>query len=723
MKLQQKITSIIFALSVYFASNIAYAIPSLKSKDKDAPSILKADQIDGDRLNNSLIADGNVEITKGNSIFHADKVTYEKDGGMIKAFGNIRAKNLEVGNLTAGSAEVKDDFSSGEFLKSKIIFDDGSYLISPKIERKSQLVTILQSPIYSICPNPEISNDNEIAGKKSDFASIKSDKTTIDREEEVIRSRGAVLRIYDVPLLYTPYLSVGLPSKKRKSGFLTPSYIRTSNLGLGVRVPYYVDIAPNVDLITAPIITINNQFVIENKFRHLTSYGSYVLEPEIANNEIKRNIDSNITNRTKKDLRWRLKGEGSFDYNLNTGLDFKLNFVGDRDYGRDYHFDYITNYTLSHVNLDNIKGRDYQSVKLIKIQELENEDYQRAEPFIVPINSYIETKPNSGNFKEKFALTSNATTIVREDGVQYRRVSATPEFSVPLNLKGNLFTFDTKVQGDLYSIENNSRTLNQELDKTTQSNYKPEISLNWKLPLIKKSQKSTLMIEPMANFVVSTYKKSFNQDINEDSNDNELTVSNLFVSDRISGFDRNESGKRLNYGVKSSLFNNYGEFGLTVGQGYKKGDNQDVAIRGFGNNNKSNFVGQASYKAVKYLSLNYSFQLNQANFRNEVNQLQASLDFDKITFSSNYLLIRRSEQNLDKKEQVSLNSGIKLNKDWKMNLTVRKDLITNRTLSRSVIFDRDGCCTNFMFSVTETNPSTLSKPQKSFNISLQFKNL
>jgi len=723
MMLRRKITSAFFASLICFLPDFAFALPSAKMKDKGVPSVLKADEVDGDREKNILTATGNVEVTKGSSVFYADKVTYEKDGGVIKAFGNIKAKNIEVGNLIASSAEVKDDFSQGQFLDSRIVFDDGSYLISPKVERKSAVTTVLYKPIYSICPNPDISNDNEIAGKKRDFASIKSKNTTIDREEDVIRSKNAVLRIYDVPLLYTPYLSVALPSKKRKSGFLSPSYIRTSNLGLGVKVPYYFNIDSNIDLTTSPLVTFNNQFLIENQLRHLTSYGEYDLNLEVANNEIKRTVDSNVVKRTEKSLRWRLRGIGKFDYTLNTGLDFKLNLVGDRDYGRDYHFDFITNYTLSHVNLDYIKGREYHAVKLVKIQELENYDDKVAEPTIIPIDSHIESKPRLGFFKEKFALTSNATTITREDGVQYRRVTAIPELSVPFNMNGNLFTLDTKIQGDLYSVENNSVTRDQDINRTTQSNYKPETSINWRLPLIKKNKESTLMIEPMANFVVSSYKKSFDESINEDSNDNELTVTNLFVSDRISGFDRNESGKRVNYGVKSSLFNSFGEFDLNIGQGYRSGGTQDVSIRGFGTNNKSNFVGQASYKAIKYLSVNYSFQLNQSNFRNEVNQLNTTLDFDKVMISSGYLLIRKSEQNLNKKEQMSFESRFKLSADWRVGFLMKKDLITNRTLSRSAILERDGCCTNFMFSISETNPSSLSKPQKSFNISLQFKNL
>ncbi len=705
-----------------FAPQNSWAIDLLKKNKQSVPAVLKADEVHGDKNTNTLIADGNVEVVKGDSVVYADQMIYEKDGHMVRAMGNVRIKNIEVGNVTANQADIKDDFSSGTFFDTKLIFNDGSYLISPKITRQSPLITILKNPVYSLCPNPEISSDNTILGKKRDLISIKSTKTIIDREQGMIRSRNGVIRFYDVPFLYTPYISMPLLSKERKSGFLYPSYSKTTNLGLGVNIPYYFNIAPNMDLLTTPRISLsNNQILVNNQLRHRTSYGEYKAILEVANNKITSNSNSTVLNRTQNQYRWNLSGEGIFDFTKNLGLDFKTDIIGDRNYLRDYHFSY-SNYTLSKVNLDYINGRDYHAAKLIKIQELENYSSKNAAPLVLPqLDSYIESKPMS--LKEKFSLTSNVTSITREDGLQYRRATAIPEVNLPLILQGNLFNFNSKFQTDIYSLENNFRSSATNNYDSFASNYKPEASLSWRLPLIKKSKYNTLMIEPMANFVISSYKKNFNDLPNEDSNNSELTVSNLFVADRISGFDRNESGTRLNYGVKTSFFNKYGEFGLTIGQGLKKGGKQDVGIQGFGNNNKSNIVGQTIYKAVKYFSIFYSFQLNESNYKSDVNQVNATLTFDRIQFSTDYLLVRKTQQNLIEKNQLAFSSRIKINNQWSTTLTANKDLVLGRTLSRGIAVNRDGCCTIFGFSVMETNPSTLNKPQRSFNMSLVFKNL
>lgn len=725
MNFWRRITFLLpFFVAVLVAQNV-WAIPPIKkNKDNSPHAVLKADEIDGDQETKTLTATGNVEVTKGASAVYADKVTYNKNGGMIRAFGHVKIKDLEVGNVRANNLEIKDDFSSGKFYDTKMIFSDGSYLDSPEIDRQTPFITVLQSPIFSICPNPEIAADNELAGKRRDFVSIKSNVTTIDREQQVIRSKGGILRFYNVPVLYTPYLRVPLKSKKRDSGFLNPSYAKSTNLGLGIRVPYYFNLAPNMDLTVTPLIGISkNQFIINNDFRHYSTYGNYQGIFEIANNKITSNSNTTVVSRTNNEYRWNLIGNGTFDFTKDVGLDFIGNTVGDKDYLRDYHFNYL-NYTLTKVNLDYIKGRDYHAIKTIRIQELDPAANAEAAPLILPqIDSHIETKPFF--FKEKFALTSNMTVITRQDGLQYRRATMTPEANLPFNIHGNLFAINARAQTDAYSLENNFQFTSRTNDyDSVQTNMKPELSMSWRLPLIRKSETNTLMIEPMINLVTSAYTENFNKLPNEDSNESELSVSNLFVTDRIAGFDRNESGKRINYGVKSSLFNRFGEFGLTLGQGYRKAGNaQDVVIRGFTDNNKSNIVGQALYKAAKYFTITYSFQLGESNYSNQVNQITTVLDLSRFTFSSDYLLIRKTIQNSAQKEQINLTASMQITPIWKVTTTMSKDLQSSRTLSRGITLYREGCCAIFGFSAIETNPSSLSKPQKTFNLSLSFKNL
>ena len=718
---------ILFAfLLIFFAQYTeAFALINPKTvKKSNLPAILKAKIVSGDQINGDINAKGNVEISKDSNVIYADEVNYNKNTKIIKAFGNVKIKNLEIGYVLAPNIEIKDDFSIGDFFDARVFFVDGSYLFSKKMSRLSPQKTSLKKSIFSICPNEEIVEDNSKAGTIFDFATISSTTSSVDRENNNFSSWNSVVKLYKIPVLYIPYLQFPLPAKKRQTGLLQPSYTKNSNFGLGFRAPYFIDIAKDKDLTITPIYYLNSkQIIINNGWRHYSKFGSYNLNLELANNKIQSNLDKTVINRSKKNIRWQIDGKGNFDFNKDFGLDYSLQTVADRNYLRDYNFNYLA-YTSSKINVDYLNKRNYFGIKSIRFQELESANHEKNSPLILPsINSHLETKPLF--FKEKLILDTNFTTVTRLEGLQYKRGSFAPQFKIPFNLKGNLFEFSTKLQSDLYSLNDKDlRASDARIYKSNQSNLKSEISFNWRLPIRNKSKKNTLTLEPIVNFVMSDYRAKNSLIPLEDSVDSELTFSNLFINDRISGFDRNEAGKRVSYGFRSSFFNSLGEFDFTAGQAFIiKNKKQDVAIRGFADNNKSNIVGIASYKGKKYFYMSYSFQLDQASYRNDTNQLVAGFNYKKFNLNGDYLLIRKTLTSPIEKEQATISSSIELPDKWKVKISTTRDFVQKRNLRRGIEILREGCCSNFGFSVIENNQSNLIKPQKTFNLNFTFKNL
>jgi len=694
-----------------------------EQKPTQEPSVLKADTIDGDQDTSIITAIGNVELTKGTSVVYSDKISYDKNNNLVKASGNIKMKDAQFGRLRAKEAQGKDDLSQGFFIDSTLVLQDGSYLTSPQAERKTLQITVLQNPVYSICPNPAISVDDSLAGKRTDLISIKSSTATIDQNKKTITAKHAFFRIYDIPILYTPYIRLPISDNKRKTGFLSPSYIKNNRFGVGFITPFFIDIAPNADLTIAPKIYLsNNQLTINSDFRHMVKYGEYNVNFEISDNKLTSNTDKLVVNRTKKEYRFLTTGEGKFVFDKNLSAKYKINYLGDRNYLRDYNYNFLA-YTLSEGNLDYADGRTYYGANLIKIQELANVEQEKTGPLASNFNSYNETKPLF--FKEKLALGSNFTLLEREDGLQYRRLSLTPEIKVPFNVKGNLFNINAKVQSDLYSLENNfTKSERNNNFNSTQTNYKPEFSATWRLPLIQKLKSNSFLLEPIASFVSSDYKKNYLKLPNEDSNNSELTVNNLFIADRIAGFDRNEAGERISYGVKSSLFNKFGKFGLTVGQSYRLSNKiQDVSIRGFNENNKSNIVGEFSYYLEKYFSAFYSFQLNESNYRNDVNSITTTLSLSNFTWSNTYLLLKKNNTNLTQSEQIGTSANIMFSEKFSVGSSVARDFVSKRTISRSISANYGGCCVVFSLSATENNSANLIKPQRSYKFNVTLRNM
>jgi len=715
-----------FLLLLILASTNCFAIafkpPSSANKDSESPAILKADTVEGDKITQIITATGHVEVTKDNTKLTSDIMTYDKANGWLKANGNVRMKDRDFGKLRATEARVKNDFSTGFFLNSTIVFSDGSYLKSERADRKTPQITIFQRPLFSLCPSKEINKENELAGQLYDAISIKSKEATIDRNANTMQSKHSIVRLYNVPVIYTPYIKFSLPDNKRKTGFLAPAYIKNNRFGLGFIAPFFVDIAPNADLtITPKFYTGGKQATVNNDFRHLTAYGQYNLDLEISNNQVTSNTDKLVIERTKKEYRWFADGSGKFDFTDKSSATYSLKTSGDRNYLRDYNYSFLA-YTISDAQFDHTDGRDYYGVKTVRVQELVSVENEKSAPLILPtLNHYVESKPLAHG--EKVSLASNFSAITRYSGLQYRRASFTPEVKVPVNLHGNLFNFSARVQGDIYSLENNfqdetgSAAASQY--NSVQTNYHPEFSAGWRLPLIQKKQSNTLLVEPIVNFVSSSVGTNYLKLPNEDSNNSELTVNNLFVNNRVAGYDRNEIGERVSYGAKTSMFNKYGQFGLTLGQSYRLTNKaQDVTIRGFNDNNKSNIVGELSYKIPKHFNLAYSFQLNESNYRNDVNSVSSDLTFDRFFVSGSYILLRKSTTNPQEIKQGSGTIGLRLMPKLTVALNASHDFVTRRTMTRGLLVDYTGCCFIVNFAVKENNSINLIKPQKSYQINI-----
>ena len=63
-----------------------------------------------------------------------------------------------------------------------------------------------------------------------------------DSKTKTIYYDNAIIKVYDIPIFYLPYLSHPDPSVDRRSGFLPPSYSDTKNLGSSVAIPYFFDL-------------------------------------------------------------------------------------------------------------------------------------------------------------------------------------------------------------------------------------------------------------------------------------------------------------------------------------------------------------------------------------------------------------------------------------------------------------------------------------------------
>jgi LPS-assembly protein len=103
--------------------------------------------------------------------------------------------------------------------------------------------------------------------------SIKAEKITHDKIKKDMIYKNAILKIYDVPILYFPKFFHPDPSVKRRSGFLQPQFNNSETLGSSLYIPYFKTLGVNKDITFKPTFFEKlkkfekEKYILQNEFR------------------------------------------------------------------------------------------------------------------------------------------------------------------------------------------------------------------------------------------------------------------------------------------------------------------------------------------------------------------------------------------------------------------------------------------------------------------------
>ncbi|AKD26188.1 Organic solvent tolerance protein OstA [Polynucleobacter duraquae] len=173
-------------------------------------AVIKADEIKYDPDSDVANLSGNTEFSKGNTVFKGPKARFRVDA--------------REGEMEAPNYELRDNRASGNAKKLTIQTAD---------------VFVFDKATYTTC-TPE----------NLDWYFTASTFEIDNEQKEMVGTHG-VMRFFDVPIAYTPYFTAPT-SNQRRSGVLAPVAGYNSNNGIDITQPYYVNIAPNRDLLLQP---------------------------------------------------------------------------------------------------------------------------------------------------------------------------------------------------------------------------------------------------------------------------------------------------------------------------------------------------------------------------------------------------------------------------------------------------------------------------------------
>lgn len=200
---------------------------------------------------------GDVVLRQGSLQAEADEARLLQQENRGELIGNVRLRDrgaLVVGDraeLQLDNGEARIDNAEYVLHASKV---RGGALYA---KREENAVIRLKDGTYTRCEPGENSWH------------LKGNNVTLDPASGFGSATNVTLRVKDIPVFYTPYIHFPIDDR-RQSGFLMPSISTSSDTGMALLTPYYLNLAPNFDATLYPRYMTERGLLMEGELRYLT---------------------------------------------------------------------------------------------------------------------------------------------------------------------------------------------------------------------------------------------------------------------------------------------------------------------------------------------------------------------------------------------------------------------------------------------------------------------
>lgn len=698
----------------------------LKSSDSQKTVRFSADKIEYDNKKNLIIATGDVTLYQDNTVLKADRIVFDRTSREVRARGNITLRDNQGNIMYLEETTLKDDLKSGFIENVRVLFSDGGHLVAKSGIRKGRKTTFRQAA-YTPCKTCNTD------GKRKPLWQIRADRITHDEKDRITRYKNVVLEIAGVPIFYSPYFSHPDPTVHAASGFLSPDFSTSSELGLNVTLPYYFSLAPDKDLTLEPLLTSKEGLVMAGTYRQHTGNGQFFIKGSITSAAER---DSNQVKTGSHQFRGHIFSGGKFDLDslkLKGGQwqwDYALRWVSNDTYLRRYYQD-RTDTLKSRVRIEDFSGRSYFTTGIYGFQGLDKEDIGATTGHALPAFD-LNIVSNPGKWGNQFTVDASGVAIVRTGGLNSQRMSLKGAWKLPLKTSlGDFYTFTASIRGDVFhnsSAEKQDQPIHGGKNGTF-SRFLPKFAVDWKLPFIRNGETTQQVIEPLVSIIIAPNNKNTSDITNEDSRNFEFDENNLFSHNRYNGYDRWEAGTRVNYGIKYSLYAPAATIIAVLGQSFRLQSSETFPVGSGYEGKSSDFVGRIDMTIGKYIDYVHRFRLDRRSFRLRRNEMILSGGYGKVRASARFLNLDRGSTDLTNTElQDRKEMGLGLQYNFKTGWTLHgnwvRDLLKKTTISYNTGIRYKNECLEFGLSFERrlTTDRDIT-PSSTFHLRLVLKHL
>jgi LPS-assembly protein len=182
---------------------------------------------------------GTVRLVQGGSRLEAQALSFDRQTGKVRLTAESLFRNRDL-IVRSREAELDLNNETGTFKGAEFTLIDRAARGAAEVVHvsKSGIVDI-EDVYYTTCA----------PGSRAWF--LEASDIELDRNEGLGRAKHARLRFGYVPVLYAPWFRFPIDDRRR-TGFLFPTLGDSDSTGFDMRIPFYLNLAPNYDAQITP---------------------------------------------------------------------------------------------------------------------------------------------------------------------------------------------------------------------------------------------------------------------------------------------------------------------------------------------------------------------------------------------------------------------------------------------------------------------------------------
>ncbi len=524
--------------------------PAASAKEK-GPTTIDAERIDG-VSDLEMSARGKAEVRRDDTVIFGEQLRYNREFERFEADGGARLER-GVDRFFGPRLRYNAQEGTGQFEAPRYLIDR-----DPPARGSAELVEFLGPNRYRMTKGTFTTCEPG----REDWR-MEVDQLDLDYEQKEGVARGARLRFFDTTILNVPWMPFPLENQ-RKTGFIAPNYSKSTRRGFEVGVPFYWNIAPEMDATLTPSYMSKRGAQLKANYRYMgPAHGGEI--------NLEHMPEDKVLSRSRTGL--GILHRQTIVPGLITNID--LNRVSDHR----YFIDLGTRVQqVSTGNLQRLMQLTYgfSPFGLGVGAGLTIHRFQTLQDPLAPVGIPYHRVPQLtlGTAKNDIAGLADASLgaeyvrFTHPTLVQGQRISLNPVVSVPLLAPGYFITPKLGMRYVNYNLE---RTAPGQNDR--QSTAIPWMSLDAGLifdrPVKWFGESLTQTLEPRLFYVRAPYKDQGRMPV-FDTGLQDFNYASIFTENRFAGGDRFGDASQLTVLATSRLVGDGGQELLraAVGQRY-----------------------------------------------------------------------------------------------------------------------------------------------------------